>query len=210
MSEEIRRRIIAGLGNPGKAYAGNRHNIGFMTVDKLAEAHKLKFDKMMIRGLVALGEIKGCKVALVKPQTFMNDSGTCVGPLLKFYKSTPAELLVIYDELDLPAAQVKLRKQGGPAGHNGMRSMIQHVGTQDFARMRMGIGRPPGRMVPKDFVLQDFSKIELADMSDAITQAINGVALWLTETIDNAMNRVNGKMEDGGRKTADSRPTTDV
>ena len=197
MSEEIRRRVIAGLGNPGKAYAGNRHNIGFMTLDKLAEAHGLKFDKMMNRGLVALGEIKGCKVALVKPQTFMNDSGACVSPLLKFYKSTPADLLVIYDELDLPAAQVKLRKQGGPAGHNGMRSIIQHVGTQDFARMRMGIGRPPGRMAPKDFVLQDFSKMEVAEMSDAIAQAVAGVALWLTETIDNAMNRINvGKKDE--------------
>lgn len=197
MSEEIRRRVIAGLGNPGKAYAGNRHNIGFMTLDKLAEAHGLKFDKMMNRGLVALGEIKGCKVALVKPQTFMNDSGTCVSPLLKFYKSTVADLLVIYDELDLPAAQVKLRKQGGPAGHNGMRSLIQHVGTQDFARMRMGIGRPPGRMAPKDFVLQDFSKIELVEMNDAISKAITGVELWLTETMDNAMNKVNGVKKDG-------------
>lgn len=204
MSEEIRRRVIAGLGNPGKAYAGNRHNIGFMVLDKLAEAHGLKFDKMMNRGLVALGEIKGSKVALVKPQTFMNDSGACVSPLLKFYKSTVADLLIIYDELDLPAAQVKLRKQGGPAGHNGMRSIIQHIGTQDFARMRMGIGRPPGRMAPKDFVLQDFSKMELAEMSDAITHAIAGVTLWLTETMDNAMNKVNGvKTEDGGRKTAD-------
>lgn len=191
MTEENRRRVIAGLGNPGKNYANTRHNIGFMVLDRLVEKHHLKFDKMMNRGLVALGEIAHVKVALVKPQTFMNDSGMCVSPLLKFYKSTPDDLLVIYDELDLPAAQVKLRKQGGPAGHNGMRSLIQHLGTQEFARLRMGIGRPPGRMAPKDFVLQDFSKAELIEMDSAIDLAIKGIEHWLTESTDNAMNRVN-------------------
>ena len=191
MTEENRRRVIAGLGNPGKNYANTRHNIGFMVLDRLVEKHHLKFDKMMNRGLVALGEIAHVKVALVKPQTFMNDSGMCVSPLLKFYKSTPDDLLVIYDELDLPAAQVKLRKQGGPAGHNGMRSLIQHLGTQEFARLRMGIGRPPGRMAPKDFVLQDFSKAELIEIDSAIDLAIKGIEHWLTESTDNAMNRVN-------------------
>ncbi len=194
MTEDNRRRIIAGLGNPGKNYAPTRHNIGFMVLDRLAEKHHLKFDKMMNRGLVALGDMAGVKVALVKPQTFMNDSGTCVSPLLKFYKSTLDDLLVVYDELDLPAAQVKLRKQGGPAGHNGMRSLIQHLGTQDFARIRMGIGRPPGRMAPKDFVLQDFSKAELIEMDSAIDLALKGIEHWLTESIDNAMNRLNAPL----------------
>ena len=121
----------------------------------------------------------------------MNDSGMCVSPLLKFYKSTPDDLLVVYDELDLPAGQVKLRKQGGPAGHNGMRSLIQHVGTSDFARLRMGIGRPPGRMEPKDYVLQDFSKMELAELNSTIDRATKGIERWLTDSIDNAMNWVN-------------------
>lgn len=191
MTEENRRRVIAGLGNPGKNFAGNRHNIGFMVLDRLAAQHRLRFDKMMNRGMVALGDISGVKVALVKPQTFMNDSGMCVSPLLKFYKSTPDDLLVVYDELDLPAGQVKLRKQGGPAGHNGMRSLIQHVGTPDFARLRMGIGRPPGRMAPKDFVLQDFSKMELAELDSTIDRATKGIERWLTNSIDNAMNWVN-------------------
>ncbi len=191
MTEENRRRVIAGLGNPGKNFAGNRHNIGFMVLDRLAAQHRLRFDKMMNRGMVALGDISGVKVALVKPQTFMNDSGMCVSPLLKFYKSTPDDLLVVYDELDLPAGQVKLRKQGGPAGHNGMRSLIQHVGTPDFARLRMGIGRPPGRMAPKDFVLQDFSKMELAELNSTIDRATKGIERWLTDSIDNAMNWVN-------------------
>ena len=191
MTEENRRRVIAGLGNPGKNFAGNRHNIGFMVLDRLAAQHRLRFDKMMNRGMVALGDISGVKVALVKPQTFMNDSGMCVSPLLKFYKSTPDDLLVVYDELDLPAGQVKLRKQGGPAGHNGMRSLIQHVGTSDFARLRMGIGRPPGRMEPKDYVLQDFSKMELAELNSTIDRATKGIERWLTDSIDNAMNWVN-------------------
>lgn len=191
MTEENRRRVIAGLGNPGKNFAGNRHNIGFMVLDRLAAQHRLRFDKMMNRGMVALGDISGVKVALVKPQTFMNDSGMCVSPLLKFYKSTPDDLLVVYDELDLPAGQVKLRKQGGPAGHNGMRSLIQHVGTPDFARLRMGIGRPPGRMEPKDYVLQDFSKMELAELDSTIDRATKGIERWLTDSIDNAMNWVN-------------------
>lgn len=191
MTEENRRRVIAGLGNPGKNFAGNRHNIGFMVLDRLAAQHRLRFDKMMNRGMVALGDISGVKVALVKPQTFMNDSGVCVSPLLKFYKSTPDDLLVVYDELDLPSGQVKLRKQGGPAGHNGMRSLIQHVGTPDFARLRMGIGRPPGRMAPKDFVLQDFSKMELAELNSTIDRATKGIERWLTDSIDNAMNWVN-------------------
>jgi PTH1 family peptidyl-tRNA hydrolase len=191
METEPRRKIIAGLGNPGKTYANNRHNIGFMVVDALAEKHSLKFNKMMNQGIVALGEIAGCKVALVKPQTFMNDSGRSVGPLLKFYKSTPQDLLVIYDELDLPAGEVKLRKRGGSAGHNGMRSIIQHVGTQEFPRLRMGIGRPPGQMQPKDFVLRDFSFNDLVEARFWIDKAVDGIALWLTETVDNAMNRIN-------------------
>ena len=188
---EDTRRIIAGLGNPGKAYAGNRHNIGFMVLDRLAAKHSLKFDKILFKGLVALGEIQGHKVALVKPQTFMNDSGVCVGPLLKFYKSSAADLLVVFDELDVAATEVRLRKGGGSAGHNGMRSLIQHVGTQDFARLRMGIGRPPGQMAPKDFVLQNFSKGELAEMTFSIEKATDAVSLWMTESVDNAMNRVN-------------------
>jgi PTH1 family peptidyl-tRNA hydrolase len=191
MADEQRRKLIAGLGNPGRQYANNRHNIGFMVADALAAKHGLKFDKMMSKGIVALGEIEGCKVALVKPQTYMNDSGQCVGPLLKFYKSTPDDLLVIYDELDLPAMKVQLRKAGGPAGHNGMRSIIQHVGTQQFARLRMGIGRPPGQMQPKDFVLRDFSAGELAEVRFVIDKAVDGVKAWLTETVENAMNRVN-------------------
>lgn len=186
-----RRRIIVGLGNPGKQYANNRHNVGFMIVDRLAEKHGMKFTRMMSRGITALGEIEGRKIALVKPQTFMNLSGESVGPILKFYKSEPSDLLVIYDELDLPQGQLRMRPKGGSGGHNGMKSIIARIGSDDFPRLRVGIGRPPGRQDPKDFLLDDFSKSELAALEDVFDRAIEGVRRWLRDGIDNAMNYVN-------------------
>lgn len=188
---EERRRIIVGLGNPGRQYANNRHNIGFMIVDKLAEKQGLKFTRMMSRGITALGEIEGSKVALVKPQTFMNLSGETVGPIVKFYKTQPSDLLVIFDELDLPEGQLRMRPQGGAGGHNGVKSVIARVGWQDFPRLRVGVGRPPGLRDPKDFLLDDFSKSELAALSDVFDKALEGIRRWLSEGIDNAMNFVN-------------------
>ncbi|MCX6019577.1 MAG: aminoacyl-tRNA hydrolase [Chloroflexi bacterium] len=185
------RRVIAGLGNPGRQYERNRHNIGFMAVDELARKHGLTFDKMMSKGMVALGEIARIKVALVKPQTFMNASGQCVGPVLKFYKSTAEDLLVLYDELDLPAGQLRMRKSGSAGGHNGMKSIIQTIGTQEFPRLRMGIGRPPGRMDPAAYVLQNFDAGERADVVELIDRAVAAVEIWLTAGIEPAMNRAN-------------------
>jgi PTH1 family peptidyl-tRNA hydrolase len=189
--DDNRRRIIAGLGNPGRQYERTRHNIGFMAVDALARKHGLTFDKMMSKGMVALGEIARVKVALVKPQTFMNVSGQCVGPVLKFYKSTAEDLLVLYDELDLPSGQLRMRKGGSAGGHNGMKSIIQTIGTQEFPRLRLGIGRPPGRMDPAAYVLQNFDAGEQADVSELIDRSVAAVELWLTSGIDMAMNRAN-------------------
>ncbi len=188
---ETTRRIIAGLGNPGKQYEKNRHNIGFMAVDVLAKKHGMKFDKMMSRGMVALGEIGSLKVALVKPQTFMNGSGECVGPIAKFYRAAPEDLMVLYDELDLPSAQLRMRKGGSAGGHNGMKSIIKCTGTQEFPRLRMGIGRPPGRMDPAAYVLQNFDGGELADVNDMIDRSIAAIEIWLKDGIDLAMNRAN-------------------
>jgi PTH1 family peptidyl-tRNA hydrolase len=189
--DDNRRRIIAGLGNPGRQYERTRHNIGFMAVDALARKHGLTFDKMMSKGMVALGEIARVKVALVKPQTFMNVSGQCVGPVLKFYKSTAEDLLVLYDELDLPSGQLRMRKGGSAGGHNGMKSIIQTIGTQEFPRLRLGIGRPPGRMDPAAYVLQNFDAGEQADVTELIDRSVAAVELWLTSGIDMAMNRAN-------------------
>lgn len=188
---EERRRIIAGLGNPGKEYARTRHNVGFMVVDRLAEAHGLKFSRMMSRGVVALGEIAGAKVALVKPQTFMNVSGESIGPIAKFYKAPPEDLLVVYDELDLPEGLLRMRPKGGAGGHNGMKSIISRVGSSDFPRLRVGLGRPPGRMDPAAYVLQDFTSAERAAMDEALDKAVAGIQRWLTDGIDAAMNLVN-------------------
>lgn len=193
---EERRRIIVGLGNPGKQYAYNRHNAGFMVVDRLAERHGLKFARMMHKGLVALGEIEGHKVTLVKPQTFMNLSGESVVPIVKFYKSEPGELLVVYDELDLPAGQLRMRPKGGSGGHNGMKSIIARLGNEDFPRLRVGVGRPPGRRDPKDFLLDDFTRDELTALEPTFDRAVEGIRRWLTDGIDNAMNFVNKPSDD--------------
>lgn len=186
-----RRRIIVGLGNPGKQYANNRHNAGFMVVDRLAERHGLTFARMMHKGLLALGEIEGRKVALVKPQTFMNLSGESVVPIVKFYKSEPSDLLVVYDELDLPAGQLRMRPKGSSGGHNGMKSIIARLGSEDFPRLRVGVGRPPGRRDPKDFLLDDFTRDELAVLEPAFDRAVEGIRRWLSADIDHAMNFVN-------------------
>jgi PTH1 family peptidyl-tRNA hydrolase len=186
------RRVIAGLGNPGKEYARTRHNVGFNVVDRLAEMHGLKFTKMMNRALIAPGEINGSKVILVKPQTFMNDSGSSVGPILKYYKIEPIGLMVVYDDLDLPVAQLRLRKIGGSGGHNGMKSLIAHVGTENFPRLRVGIGRPPGRMDPVDYVLVPFAKSDLELMDGTYSRAIEAIERWLKEDIERVMNSVNG------------------
>ncbi len=185
------RYIIAGLGNPGRIHAGNRHNVGFMVVDHLAEQHGLKFDRMMHMGMVALGEIAERKVALVKPQTFMNLSGECVGPLMRFYKSTPQHVLAIYDELDLPLGQLRMRPKGSAGGHNGVKSLIVHLGTTDFPRLRVGIGRPPGRQSARSYVLEDFLPTEMPIVRDAIERAAHGVVLWLRDGLEFAMNHIN-------------------
>ena len=186
-----RRFIITGLGNPGREYARNRHNVGFQFMEALAAKHGLKFSRMMHKGVVALGEIAGAKVALVKPMTFMNLSGDCVGPIARFYKTPASDVLAVYDELDLPEGLLRLRGKGGAGGHNGMKSLIAQLGTDAFPRLRIGIGRPPGRMAAKDYVLQDFSAGEMAALTDAFDKGIEGVSRWITQGIDNAMNYVN-------------------
>ena len=185
------RRIIVGLGNPGKEYARSRHNVGFHVIDRLAEKHGLRFSKMMNRAIIAVGEIEGHKVVLVKPQTFMNDSGAAVGPIVKFYKTNPTGLLVIYDDLDLPVAQLRMRKFGGSGGHNGMKSVIARVGTENFPRLRVGIGRPPGRMDPMDYVLVPFTKSEQELIQPTYDRAVDGIVRWLKEDIERVMNVVN-------------------
>ena len=185
------RYVIAGLGNPGRQYAQTRHNVGFQIVDLLAEKHWLKFTKMMNKGMIAVGTINAAKVILVKPQTFMNDSGTSVAPIVKYYKVPSVGLLVIYDDLDLPIAQLRMRKFGGSGGHNGMKSIILHTGSEQFPRLRVGIGRPPGRMDPMDYVLEPFRGDDAILMQQTYLRAVDGIERWLTDDIERVMNYLN-------------------
>jgi PTH1 family peptidyl-tRNA hydrolase len=187
--------LIVGLGNPGREYASNRHNVGFMTADRWAAAHTLTFNKIQHHAIIAIGrsgEQRGARrVIVAKPQTYMNESGRAVGGLLRFYKIPVEQLLVIFDDLDLPFGTIRLRADGGAGGHNGMRSIIQHLGGDHFARLRIGIGRPPGRMDPAAFVLQDFNRDEAAELDALLDRAGQAIDMFLTAGITAAMNQFN-------------------
>ena len=180
--------LIAGLGNPGPEYAATRHNAGFRCVERIGVASGLTFDKRQKRARVALGTWHGYRVVLAKPQTFMNESGRAVAPLARFYQVPVDRMLVIYDDLDLPLGTLRLRAEGGSGGHKGMRSIIQHAGTQGFPRLRIGIGRPPGRMDPAAYVLQDFSPEEKLLLEETLERAVVAVETWLQRGLEAAMN----------------------
>jgi PTH1 family peptidyl-tRNA hydrolase len=178
--------LIVGLGNPGPAYAGNRHNVGAMVVDELAARHGGRLRSHRARASVAevrlgtrTGGVPGPKAVLAVPSSFMNESGGPVSSLLRFYSADADHLVVIHDELDIPAGDVRLKRGGGEGGHNGLRSVSSALGTRDYLRVRVGIGRPPGRMDAADYVLRDFSPTErkelpllLADAADAAEQLV--------------------------------------
>ncbi|MFN3763067.1 MAG: aminoacyl-tRNA hydrolase [Anaerolineae bacterium] len=183
--------LIVGLGNPGVRYARNRHNVGARCVSRLAAAHGLEFSRRQKNARVARGTVGGCPVVLAIPQTFMNESGRAVAPLARFYQVPPENLLVIYDDLDLPLGSLRIRPEGSSGGHRGMRSVIEHLGTQSFPRLRIGIGRPPGQMDPADYVLQDFTPDEEAVVEETIERAIAAIQTWLTEGLEKAMSLYN-------------------
>ena len=193
MSDAARgeRFLIVGLGNPGRNHAFNRHNVGFMAVDKLALRQGIDMRRVQSKAFVGSGRLADRPVILAKPQTFMNLSGEAVGTLANFYRIPPADVLVIYDELDIPFGVIRLREKGGAGGHNGMRSIIQHLGN-DFPRLRLGIGRPPGRMDPAAYVLQDFGRDELPLVSEMLATAGEAVESFVRHGIDLTMSRFNG------------------
>ncbi len=195
MSERIEQGwlLLVGLGNPGRKYIKNRHNAGFHCLDRLAEAYHLAFDTKRDKAEVALGRAAGRRVVLVKPQTYMNDSGLSVGALARFYKVEPAQVLVIYDDLDLPQGTLRLRPRGSAGGHRGMLSIMQHLGTREFPRLRVGIGRPPGRMPPKAYVLQDFGADEWQEMDEVYDRAVAAIESVIVEGVKEAMNRFNAR-----------------
>ncbi len=189
--------LIVGLGNPGKEYHNTRHNIGFRCVDALAAANGLSYArKKKSKSKLATGTITGHAVLIAKPQMYMNLSGSSVQGLAAFYKIPPAQILVIYDDLDLPPGTLRIRAQGGSGGHRGITDIIQRLGTREFPRIRFGIGRPPDRMDPAAFVLRRFDGEETPVVEEAITRVLKTIEMWLTDSIDNAMNHYNGTAEE--------------
>ncbi len=186
------RYLIVGLGNPGREYEKTRHNIGWRVIDALAAANKIQIGKVQLRALTGEGEIVGKRVILTKPMTYMNLSGEAVGSLMSFYKLPVENLLTISDEMDIPAGHLRIRAGGSAGGQNGLKSIIQHLGTQNFARIRFGIGRPPGRMQPSAYVLQDFGKSEADLIDETMRRALKAIETWLTDGIEMSMNRYNG------------------
>ncbi len=184
--------LIVGLGNPGSEYRKNRHNVGFMAVDRLAQGIGINLGRVQHRALFGKGECFGHPVILAKPQTFMNRSGDSVNLLARFYKIPPARVLVVYDELDLPLGSLRLRQKGGSGGHNGMKSVIQHLGN-DFPRLRLGIGRPPGRMDPAAYVLRDFRKEDLPIVDNLLDDAVAAIESFILAGVDLAMTHHNKK-----------------
>jgi PTH1 family peptidyl-tRNA hydrolase len=183
--------LVVGLGNPGKKYQDTRHNAGFHVVDQLADLAGLKFDENRNKALIARGELFDHPVALVKPQTFMNNSGEAIGAVARFYKVPAEKVLVIYDDLDLPNAKLRLRPKGGSGGHKGLISIIQHLGTQDFPRVRIGIGRPPGQMSVTAYVLQKFSQDEWSEIEQTYQEAQEAIRSVLNDGIEHTMNQFN-------------------
>lgn len=184
--------LIVGLGNPGQKYIDTRHNAGWHLLDTIVRHHPdFQFNEKRSKGLIARGELAGVKVALVKPQTFMNLSGQALGPIARFYKTPPERILVAYDDVDLPLAALRLRPKGGAGGHKGMRSLIEHLGTELFPRLRLGIGRPTGQMPVEAYVLQKFRPDEWEAMVVTYEQAVEAVKIVLTQGLEEAMNQFN-------------------
>ena len=195
VSAEGRLKLIVGLGNPGPRYARNRHNVGYQVVEQLAQRHDMTSGKVMFKAYVVSGRIAGERVVLARPLTFMNLSGQAVRPLSRWYHIDLSHLLVIYDDLDLPVGRIRLRHKGGAGGHKGMRSIIQALGSEDFPRLRIGIGRPV-HGEPEGHVLSDFPLHEAIHMQDSFDRAILAIECFVAEGVAAAMNQFNVSAQD--------------
>ena len=184
------RKLVVGLGNPGSKYEDTRHNIGFEVIDRLAEGGSRASFSRKFDGLVAEIEIDFRRVTLLKPETFMNLSGRAVGQAMRFFKLAPADLLVVCDDLSLPLGKLRLRPAGSDGGQKGLRDITAHLGTEQFARLRIGIGER-GEIDAADYVLSRFRSAERPIIDDALILATQAVAVWVTQGIDAAMNRFN-------------------
>jgi PTH1 family peptidyl-tRNA hydrolase len=185
--------VLAGLGNPGAKYANTKHNVGFLTIDRLAERHGIAITKSRHHALIGDGLIGGKKVLLVKPQTFMNDSGRAVRAVLDYYNIEPSDLAVIYDDIDLPTGTLRIRARGSAGTHNGMRSILSHMPGDDFPRFRVGIGAARGYVPLVDYVLTGFSPEQLDPMRAAVDRCADALEVFVTDGITAAMQQYNEK-----------------
>jgi peptidyl-tRNA hydrolase, PTH1 family len=187
--------LLIGLGNPGREYRDNRHNFGFMLIDRLIVRLNAHGMKMQSKAIVTTATYEGRKIVLAKPQTYMNLSGQSIQGLAHFYKLPLENVLVAYDDLDLPFGTIRLRPGGGAGGQKGFASAIEQLGTKDVARLRLGIGRPPGRMDPAAYVLKDFSRDEMKFLSEIIDRAADAALTFVEDGLNKAMNKYNGSIE---------------
>ncbi|WP_232699020.1 aminoacyl-tRNA hydrolase [Brevibacillus daliensis] len=185
-------KVIIGLGNPGKQYEDTRHNVGFLAIDKISKQLNIPLSQMKFRAIIGEGNVSGEKVLLVKPQTYMNLSGETVGQLVSYYKITANDLIVIYDDLDLPVGKLRLRVKGSAGGHNGIKSIIAHLGTQEFNRIKIGIDRPEQGKSISDYVLHSFPKSDMSFIQDAIDLSAKACEDWVQgDTFVQVMNHHN-------------------
>jgi len=187
--------LLIGLGNPGREYRDSRHNVGFMLVDRLAVRLDARGMRMQSKAITTTAIHEDRKLILAKPQTYMNLSGQSVQGLIHFYKLPLANVLIAHDDLDIPFGTIRIRPGGGPGGQRGMASTIEQLGTKDFPRLRIGIGRPPGRMEPAAYVLQDFRREEMKILSEILDRAAAAALEFVVNGLDPAMNKYNGSVE---------------
>ncbi|MBP1970356.1 PTH1 family peptidyl-tRNA hydrolase [Virgibacillus natechei] len=184
-------KCIVGLGNPGKKYKDTRHNVGFMVIEELLNRHQWDLNKKKFNGKYAMEHLQGEKVLLLQPHTYMNLSGQSIRPLMDYYNMDVDDVLVMYDDLDLPPGKIRLRQKGGHGGHNGIRSSIDHLGTKEFKRLRIGIGRPTTSIPVVDYVLGSFTKEQQEDVEHSIKVAADACEYWLQNPFLEVMNEYN-------------------
>ena len=188
--------VIVGLGNPGKKYEKTRHNAGFLAIDALAEKYGISMNEKKHKAICGSGVMEGQKVLLVKPETFMNLSGESVRSVMDFYKIDPEEeMLVIYDDISLAPGNIRIRKKGSAGGHNGIKSIIAHAGTQNFMRIKVGVGEKPNGWDLADYVLGHFSEDDMVQLKDAMVDVMQATLLTVQGNVDKAMNDFNAKKQ---------------
>jgi len=188
--------LLIGLGNPGREYRDTRHNVGFMLIDRLAVRLDARGMKVQSKAIITTATYLERKLILAKPQTYMNLSGHSAQGLLNFYKIPIENMLIAHDDLDIPFGTIRIRPKGGPGGQRGMASTIEQLGTKDFPRLRIGISRPPGRMDPAAYVLQNFSREDMKILSDVLDRAADAALDFVVDGVNKAMNKYNGSQSE--------------